>query len=326
MQIKAAVGRQCARGRLGETGRFEPPLAPDDHVWISGEIEIRICLHARFASGPAVILRPLPTRPAPAERRLAGALVAWGKDCRAGDAIVRTQAKEHPMERVTIHRSRARWPLVIAVIAAAATLALSVRQSDADTHHPMQMATNTATVTRHQLAFRNQMRGLWEQHVAWTRLAIVSFAGSLPDLSATEQRLLRNQRDIGDAVVPYYGQTAGHQLTILLRHHILIAVDILVDAKSGDQAALAVDLKRWSENANQIAAFLHRANPDNWTLAEMRRMMQTHLKLTTDEAVAQLTGDFPASIQAYDRIEREILRMADMLSTGIIAQFPGRFS
>jgi hypothetical protein len=230
------------------------------------------------------------------------------------------------MERVTIHCSRARWPLVIAVIAAAATLAMSVRQSDADTQHPMQMATNTATVTSHQLALRNQMRGLWEQHVAWTRLAIVSFAGSLPDLSATEQRLLRNQRDIGDAVAPYYGQTAGDQLTVLLRHHILIAVDILVDAKAGDQAALAVDLKRWSENASQIAAFLHRANPDNWTLAEMRRMMQTHLKLTTDEAVAQLTGDFPASVQAYDRIEREILDMADMLSTGIIDQFPGRFS
>ena len=54
-------------------------------------------------------------------------------------------------------------------------------------------------------------------------------------------------------------------------------------------------------------------------------MMHRHLKLTTNEAVAELTGKFGASVQAYDRVEHEILGMADMLSTGIIAQFPGRF-
>ena len=47
--------------------------------------------------------------------------------------------------------------------------------------------------------------------------------------------------------------------------------------------------------------------------------------MTTQEAVAQLTGDYPASVRAYDRVEREILAMADMLSMGIILQFPHRF-
>ena len=58
----------------------------------------------------------------------------------------------------------------------------------------------------------------------------------------------------------------------------------------------------------------------------MRAMMHRHLKLTTDEAVAELSGNYPASVAAYDRVEREILGMADMLSTGIIKQFPHRFS
>src|SRR5512139_2470835 len=49
-------------------------------------------------------------------------------------------------------------------------------------------------------AFHDAMRKLWEDHVTWTRLFIVSFAADLPDLSATERRLLRNQTDIGDAV------------------------------------------------------------------------------------------------------------------------------
>src|SRR4051812_17060800 len=63
-------------------------------------------------------------------------------------------------------------------------------------------------LTQRQAAFQDAMRKLWEDHVTWTRLAIVSFAGGLPDLEATEARLLRNQADIGNAIKPYYGRRA----------------------------------------------------------------------------------------------------------------------
>ncbi len=91
--------------------------------------------------------------------------------------------------------------------------------------------------TESAVAFRNDMRKLWEDHITWTRLFIVSFAADLPDLGPTTDRLLRNQTDIGDAVKPYYGDAAGDQLTELLRQHILTAADLLAAAKSGDTAA-----------------------------------------------------------------------------------------
>jgi hypothetical protein len=185
--------------------------------------------------------------------------------------------------------------------------------------------TMTDGVTPRQLAFRNAMRQLWEQHVAWTRLAIVSFTFGLPDLGPTEARLLRNQADIGNAVKPFYGRRAGDRLTQLLRRHILIAVAILADAKRGDDGALAADSRAWSRNADAIAAFLHGANPGQWPLGALRQMMHRHLALTTREAVAELSGRSAASVNAYDRVETEIVGMADMLSTGIIAQFPNRF-
>ena len=80
--------------------------------------------------------------------------------------------------------------------------------------------------TGKQLAFHDGMRKLWEQHVTWTRLAIVSFAGNLPDLPFTAQRLLANQTDIGNAIKPFYGQAAGQKLTNLLKAHITGAVAI----------------------------------------------------------------------------------------------------
>jgi hypothetical protein len=192
-------------------------------------------------------------------------------------------------------------------------------------HHQLAAAATNAVITPSQLAFRNDMRKLWEDHITWTRMVIVSFAAGLPDLGAAEQRLLRNQADIGEAIVPFYGRAAGDRLTELLREHILIAVDVLTAAKNGDAAALADAQARWQANADEIAEFLATANPRNWPLADMQAMMRSHLALTTQEAVARLQGDFQADIAAYDQVHLQILDMADMLSTGIIKQFPKRF-
>jgi hypothetical protein len=54
-------------------------------------------------------------------------------------------------------------------------------------------------------------------------------------------------------------------------------------------------------------------------------MMKRHLALTTSEALARLQGKWGADVRAYDRVHAEILQMANMLSTGIIRQFPNRF-
>lgn len=174
-------------------------------------------------------------------------------------------------------------------------------------------------------AFHDAMRKLWEDHITWTRLVIVSIANDLPDSGPTVQRLLQNQVDIGNAIKPFYGEQAGNQLTALLTDHILIAAEILQAAKTGDTAALTDARERWYANADDIAEFLNAANPENWPLEEMRAMMREHLDLTLQEAVTYLNGDYGGSIAAYDQIHNQALEMADMLSQGIIRQFPKKF-
>lgn len=174
-------------------------------------------------------------------------------------------------------------------------------------------------------AFHDAMRKLWEDHITFTRLFIVSTFGELPDQDATAQRLLQNQDDIGDAIKPFYGDAAGEQLSALLREHILIAAEILQAAKDGDNTALEDAVTRWYANADEIAVFLNTANPENWPLEEMKAMMREHLDLTLEEATAQLNGDYAASIAAYDEVHLQALEMADMLSAGIINQFHNQF-
>jgi hypothetical protein len=180
-------------------------------------------------------------------------------------------------------------------------------------------------LTVEAVAFHDRMRKLWEDHTTWTRLFIVEFAADSPATQATAERLLRNQADIGDAIRPFYGDAAGDRLTALLREHILIAADLLAAARAGDQGAVADARARWEENADEIAAFLSSANPKHWPLDEMGSMLRDHLDLTLAEAVARLQGDFEADIRAYEEVHLQALRMADMLSDGIIAQFPKAF-
>jgi len=210
--------------------------------------------------------------------------------------------------------------MLIALFSALAALAFSgghdAQARGSAAHH--------ATPQR-QLAFHDGMRKLWEDHVTWTRLAIISLTSGSPDTEASVGRLLKNQTDIGNAIKPFYGKAAGAQLTKLLREHILIAADLIAAAKAGDQSKLAAEQARWSANADDLARFLANANPRAWKLRAMKAMLRDHLRLTTDEAVARLQGNWAADVVAYDRIHVQALHMADMVSTGIVKQFPGRF-
>lgn len=175
-------------------------------------------------------------------------------------------------------------------------------------------------------AFHDAMRKLWADHVAYTRLFIVSAAAGSPDTAATTERLLQNQTDIGNAVAEFYGRDAGNKLTALLKDHIVIAASIVTAAKAGDNAKVASENQRWRSNAADIAKFLSGANPKHWPEPAIQSAMFAHLDQTLAEATNQLKGNYAASMKDYDMAMEHILMMADTLSDGIIAQFPSKFS
>ena len=174
-------------------------------------------------------------------------------------------------------------------------------------------------------ALRQDMRKLWTDHVIWTREYIIAAVGDQPDAQAAAARLMKNQEDIGAAVAGYYGKPAGDRLTALLKDHISIAVDIIKFAKAGDKASQQQANTKWLRNAEDIADFLSKANP-NWPRAVLVKMMNMHLSTTTDEVVARLTKNWDADVRAFDAVYEHILAMADALSDGIIKQFPEKFA
>lgn len=181
------------------------------------------------------------------------------------------------------------------------------------------MATSDAACS-----LRANLRRLWADHAIWTRQYIVAFAADTADAGTAATRLLKNQEHLGNAIVPFYGQAAGTALTDLLKQHILIAVDLLAAAKAGDDPKFQQEDQKWSRNAEDIAGLLSSANP-NWPKADVLDLLQTHLKLTKDEAVARLTGKWNDDVTAFDDIFTEILTVSDTLADGIVRQFPQKF-
>ena len=222
--------------------------------------------------------------------------------------------------------------VLVAFFAALAALAVS-NGHDAHAHGnapghaeaPLALSHSSVAVTRKESALRSDMRVLWEDHITWTRLAIISLTTGSPDTQATVARLLKNQADIGNAVKPFYGKAAGNALTAELRRHILIAADVVAAAKAADQAKLADAQARWQQNANDIAALLNSVNPRFWKLGAMKAEMSKHVTLTTQEVVARVQGNWAADVAAYDKVHQHILHMSDVLADGLVKQFPKRF-
>jgi len=174
------------------------------------------------------------------------------------------------------------------------------------------------------LTLNQDMRKLWTDHVVWTREYIIAALGDQPDAPAAATRLMKNQEDIGAAVAKFYGPQAGQQMTTLLKEHITIAVDIVKAAKTGDKTGQVNANERWQQNADQIADFLSKANP-NWPKATLQDMMRVHLSTTAAELTARLNKNWDGDVKAFDAVYDHILKMADALSDGIIKQFPDKF-
>lgn len=188
--------------------------------------------------------------------------------------------------------------------------------------YPMQQQGHC--ISQAEVDYRNEMRSLWEEHVAWTRMAIISLVFDLPDIEFVLKRLLRNATDMGNMIRRLYGDLVAQTYTDLIQQHLLIAADLVKAAIAGDQQAVAEADKKWHENADEIAVFL---NSVNRFLPEevVRDMFYEHLALTTEEAVAMINKDFQKDIDVYDAIEKQARQMADAISDAMVQAYPSVF-
>lgn len=172
---------------------------------------------------------------------------------------------------------------------------------------------------------RDEMRKVWSQHINWTRMFLVSLTDNLPDLDATQNRLLRNPSDIANVFLPFYGSIAANKIKELFTEHLILAKELVVNLLNGNNAQAQAVNKKWYENADKIADYLASINP-NYNRNMLRNMMREHLDILSKQVAMRLEGNHDEEINAFDEGENQALMMADDFSSGIVKQFPDRFN
>ncbi|MEC0240150.1 glycosyltransferase [Paenibacillus dokdonensis] len=203
-------------------------------------------------------------------------------------------------------------------------LVFSMTQAVASGHAKVGEKKTSVCLSPKMVLLKVDMQKVWIDHTIWTRSYIVSAISNRPDQKDVLDRLLRNQQDVGNIIKPYYGDAAGNKLADLLREHILIAGKIVDAAKAGNQADVEKLDADWHRNADDIAKFLSSANP-NWQFKVLQDMLYEHLQLIKEIVLDCLKGDWKADIAATDKNKIHMIHLADILTEGIVKQFPINF-
>ena len=179
-------------------------------------------------------------------------------------------------------------------------------------------------VSMNQVQLLQQMNLVWEQHIMWTRMLLISIAENLKDLDATQARLLRNPKDIADIFRRYYGNVVANRIQQLLTEHLVIGKDLIVALKNKNQEEATKLNTKWYQNADEMAEAFSSINPF-YPKEEIRNMLYEHLRLITNEVNNRLQGNYVADINSYDMVQKEILKMSQFFVNGIVRQFPNLF-
>lgn len=206
-------------------------------------------------------------------------------------------------------------------------LSLSIYVSVMQMAEPVQaepIKQSSSCLTPQMVQLKSDMQKAWIDHTGWSSRHIVSTLSNLPDQKEILKRLLQNQQDIGNVIKPYYGDAVGNKLAELLTEHTMIADRILAAIKAGNRSDVKKLNAEWRKNADDIAKFLSSINP-NWSYDELQKMMQEHLRLVTEIVRDYIKQDWKAGIAVTDENEIHMIHFADLLTEGIVKQFPKKF-
>ena len=179
-------------------------------------------------------------------------------------------------------------------------------------------------ISMNQVQLIKQMNLVWEQHIMWTRMLLISIAENLKDLEATQTRLLRNPKDIADVFRRFYGIAVANRIQQLITEYLVIGKELIVALKNKNQEEATKLNTKWYQNADEMAEAFSSINPF-YPKEEIRNMLYEHLRLTTNEVNNRLQGNYVADINSYDMVQKEILKMSQFFVNGIVRQFPNLF-
>lgn len=185
------------------------------------------------------------------------------------------------------------------------------------------------------LVFRMDSRTLWTRYSLGMINYSVSSFGNLGSTPSVEKNLAKSAAAIGDFFIPYYGIKAGTKIGSLLT----------VISNNGTKVVETIKNKRdiaayeviWSKQIDELANYLNELNPSQYPVDLLTEQFNMLVNTWTADFKARYDGDFVTDSIALDSIlkiavsgipnhtNKGYSSIADILSRGIIAQYPLSF-
>jgi hypothetical protein len=175
-----------------------------------------------------------------------------------------------------------------------------------------------------EVELRLEMQHLWETHVRDLNDLIGAEINDDPNVAAILDKSLEHVALMAASLAPFYGQDAANSMDQLLRQHEMALYDYVVAAEAGDQAGMQAALADSAQVNSQIAECLSSLNP-NWPFDAVKAMFDQHANDAVNVTQLMVAQNFMAALDALDAAVEHARMTADVMSDGLVAQFPERF-
>lgn len=206
-------------------------------------------------------------------------------------------------------------------------------------HKPITMSNGglpAYVMTDATMLFRMDARTAWGKWV-WSLLNYsISLNGNLPGTDQVKARLNKNAAALGDYIIPYYGLTAGHLLASALMAIGDVGVEY-VEAYKANKDTKVIEAK-WPSLIDNVVKIMNELNPGNWPVLTLTDIFVNLVRAWTEQLSARAKKDIVGDEIAIDYINKLIISglpdhgkhgfssLADIFSSGIVAQFPQLFA
>jgi hypothetical protein len=200
-------------------------------------------------------------------------------------------------------------------LTSAPTYAHQEHSTVAKSHKPSDKASQTASA----------LRDLWVGHIFWVRnVALATLDKNEAAAQAAEQQVVANAQSIAAAIEPFYGASARDALFKLLAGHYGAVKAYLVATAGGDAAGQSTATQSLTTNAEAIATFLSKANP-NLPKDAVNGLLLAHGGHHIQQIQELNDRNYAAEAKTWKEMKDHMYVIADAMTSALVKQFAKRF-
>jgi len=201
---------------------------------------------------------------------------------------------------------------------------------DRPDHHMILTARSDArkTASREQKTLQTAavLRDLWIDHIFWVRnVSSAAIDKNESALKVAEQQAVKNAQAIAASIEPFYGASAKDSFFKLLAGHYGAVKAYLMATVASDASAQKEATQALTSNAEDIAAFLSKANP-YLPKDAVASLLLAHGGHHIQQIQQLKDRKYEAEAITWEEMKKHVYQVADATADALAKQFTKRFT